>query len=157
MSRPSKRRAVEDPRQTAFTFDVAPVVDTSPGALAGLDRRISGFVSRVLKEYPRPREVAAAEMSALLAEDVSKAMLDQYAAPSAEAHNISAARLLALLAAVGRPDLLDTLTQAIGARVLCGDEFWAARLGSLEAQKRNLEAEIRTARLRAVPIRGTRA
>lgn len=157
MSRLPKRRPVEDPRQIAFSFDVAPVIDRTPCALAGLDLRLSGLVGRILKEDPRDRGVIAAEMSALLGADVSRQMLDKCSSGSAAEHNISAARFLALVAVTERFDLLDTVTQLIGARVLQGAEFWAARLGSLEAQKRQLNEQIREAQARAVPIRGARA
>jgi hypothetical protein len=156
MSRAPKRRPVEDPRQIALQFEAPPRADASPGALAGLDRRISGLVGRILKEEDRPREVIAGAMSALLGEDVTKAVLDQYAAPSADAHNISAARFVALVAVTARHDLLDMIAQLIGARVLVGEEFYAARLGSLQAERRRLDGQIRDLERLATPIRGAR-
>jgi hypothetical protein len=51
MSRTPKRPPVEDIRQLGFAFDVPPPVDRTPSVLAGLDRRISGLIGRVLKEH----------------------------------------------------------------------------------------------------------
>lgn len=157
MSRAPKRPQVEDIRQLGFSFDVPPPVDRTPSVLAGLDRRISGLIGRVLKEHNDPREVVAAHMSALLGEDVSKAMLDQYAAPSSDAHNISAARFFALVLATNRHDLLDVLVMPLGCRVLYGDEVIAAQLGSVEAQIRKLSEERKRLQARVTPIRGGRS
>ena len=154
MSRVAKRRQVEDPRQLSLVFEVPPPVDTTPGALAGLEQRIGGLIGRILKEDTRTREVIAAEMSARLGCDISKAMLDKYAAGSADEHNISAARLLALVAVTHRHDLLDVLLIPIGARALYGQEVIAAQLGSVEARLRDLQAERSRLRALATPIRG---
>jgi hypothetical protein len=154
MSHSPKRKPTEDPRQLSLVLEVPPRMDTTPGALAGLDRRISGLISRVLKEHIDPRAVIAGRMSALLDEDVSKSMLDQYAAPSSEAHNISAARLLALVAATHRHDLLDVLVMPLGCRVLEGEEVIAAQLGSVEARIRELSEERKRLQARVTPIRG---
>lgn len=144
-----KRPKGEDIRQLGFAFDAPPPrVDKTCGVLAGMDRRISGMIGQVLKEHKDPREVVAARMTALLGEDVSKAMLDQYAAPSSEAHNISAARFFALVLATDRHDLLAGLAKTIGASVLVGEEAHAAMLGSAMAQK--FQAEQRIAELSAL-------
>ena len=120
--------------------------------LAGLDRQVAGYVGIALKEDARPREVVAGAMSALLAEPVTKMMLDAYASEARGDHNISAARLLALIAVTERHDLLDALLRRIGAAALVGEELHAARLGHLEAQARAINAEIKKYRAAAQPI-----
>lgn len=132
----AKKRPSAD--QFAFTFD-APRPATLPAALAGMDARIARTVSEILKHEDRDRIVIAAEMSVLLAEDVSKAMLDAYASPARDGHNISFARMLALIAVTNRFDLLDRELRAIGAAVLVGDEIYTAEIGHLESEIAKLQ------------------
>jgi hypothetical protein len=58
--------------------------------------RIAAAVAETLKTCGRPRSEIARAMSDYLGERVSEAMLNQYAAPSAEGHTIPAHRLVAL-------------------------------------------------------------
>jgi hypothetical protein len=153
MTHQAKRPKGEDVRQLGFAFDAPPPrIDKTCGVLAGMDRRISGMIGRVLKEHNDPREVVAARMSALLGDKVSKEMLDQYAAPSSEAHNISAARFFALVLATDRHDLLGSLAKTIGASILVGDEAHAAMLGNAHAKKHAAEEEIAALTQLAKPI-----
>lgn len=122
------------------------------GDLAGLGRMIASGVSRALGEDPRSRFEIAGAVSALLGEDVSKFMLDAYASEAREEHNVSAERWLAILAATSRFDILDATLKRIGARALVGDEVNAARLGSLLAQRAELDTEIRAIRPVTKPI-----
>jgi hypothetical protein len=147
----NKRRPLIDASQLGFTFE-PPMPARRDADLAGLDRMIAASVGVALKEDARSREEIAGAMSALLAEPVTKMMLDAYASEARGDHNISAARLLALVAATERYDLLDPMLRRIGAAVLVGEELHAARLGSLQAQKRALDAEIRKYQAAAQPI-----
>lgn len=147
----AKRRPSFDASQLGFTFD-PPVPATSDADLAGLDRIIAAKVALALKGDPRSRHEIGGAMSALLDDRVSKEMLDAYASESRDAHNISAARLLALIAVTERFDLFDRLARRIGASVLVGEELHTARLGHLEAQQRALNAEIKKMREAAMPI-----
>ncbi|MGQ3101048.1 MAG: hypothetical protein ACT6Q5_13455 [Sphingopyxis solisilvae] len=137
--------------QLAFTFE-APRPATHAAALAGLDARTARTVGEALNSDPRRREVIAAEMSILLEDEVSKAMLDAYSAPGKGDHNISFARMLALIAVTGRFDLLDRELREIGAAVLVGEEIHTARLGHLKTQIAELQAELRLAERMAQPI-----
>jgi hypothetical protein len=148
----TKRRASIDASQLGFTFD-PPMAATSDADLAGLDRIIAAKVGLALKGDSRGRHEIAGAMSALLDEPVSKAMLDAYAAESREAHNISGARLFALIAVTERFDLLDRLARRIGAALLVGEELHTARLGHLRAQQRELSAEIKKMEQAATPIK----
>lgn len=127
----AKTRASAD--QFAFTFD-APQPATLPAALAGVDARVARTVAEVLKNDDRDRLVIAAAMSVLLDEEVSKAMLDAYASPAREGHNISFARMLALIAVTNRFDLLDRELRAIGAAVLVGEEIYTAEIGHIDSE-----------------------
>src|SRR3546814_15251991 len=82
--------------QLAFAFDL-PKAARHPAAMAGSDARTARMVGEILNSDPRAREVIAAEMSVLLDDQVSKAMLDAWSAPGKDAHTISWSRLLALI------------------------------------------------------------
>ncbi|WP_343529071.1 hypothetical protein [Sphingomonas sp.] len=137
--------------QLAFTFD-PPTPASAPSDLAGLDRVIAAAVSTMLKGDSRSRHEIAGAMSALLDEETTKLMLDAYASEARDNHNISAARLLALIAVTSRFDVADALMRRIGAAVLVGEELMTARLGSLKAERIRLDEEIRELRRRCQPI-----
>lgn len=152
-----KRRPTLDAAQMAFTFAV-PAMPRHEGELAGLGRLIASAVGRMLKEDARSREEVAGAMSALLGEPVSRWMLDAYASEARAEHSVSAERLLALVVATARYDVLDAIVRRTGAAVFVGGEVETVRLGHLMAQKRHIEAEIAAVRPRTMPInRGTRA
>jgi len=137
--------------QLAFAFE-APRPATHAAALAGMDARIARTVGEALNSDARPREVIAAEMSVLLEDSVTKAMLDAYSAPGKGYHNISFARMLALIAVTNRFDLLDRELREIGAAVLVGEEIHTARLGHLKSKIAELSAELRAVERMAAPI-----
>ncbi|MBB5987405.1 hypothetical protein [Sphingobium lignivorans] len=133
-------KAKPHPGQIAFAFD-PPAAPVGPAALAGLERRISGATATILNSDPRSREVIAAEMSVLLDEEISRAMLDAYASPAREGHKVIMSRFLALVAVCERHDLLDQVLREIGAAVLVGEELHTARLGHLDRQIAKLKIE----------------
>ena len=137
--------------QIAFAFD-PPAPATHAAALAGIDARVARMVGEALNSDARPREVIAAEMSVLLEDEVSKAMLDAYSAPGKGGHNISFGRMLALVAITKRFDLLDRELRQVGAAVLVGAEIHTARLGHLKSQIANMTAELRAVERMAQPI-----
>lgn len=145
-------KARPHPDQLGFDFAV-PAPRKEVAGLAGLERRINAMVGTVLASDPRPREVIAAEMSVLLDEPVSRAMLDAYSSPARSDHKVPASRLLALLAVTDRQDLLDPILREIGAALLLGEEVNTARLGHLQQLKQRIEAEIRALRCGAPAIR----
>jgi hypothetical protein len=137
----------------AFGFDPPPPPAMGTASLAGLEQRINRDVGTALKGDPRPREVVAAEMSVLLGETVSKEMLDAYASPARVEHKVPISRYLALLAVTGRQDMLDPRLREIGAAVLVGEEVHTARLGQIDRQIKQLQAERRTVAGQAPLIR----
>jgi len=145
----AKARAI--PGQIAFVFD-PPAPAILPAALAGEAARTAQLVGEALASDPRPRHIIAAEMSALLDEDVSKAMLDAYSSPARDGHNISYTRMKALIAVTGRFDLLDRDLRTIGATVLVGAEIHTARLGHLRARYNQIKEELREAERAVTPI-----
>lgn len=151
------KRARIDPRQMALSFDAPARVHPTEGELAGLDRYVAGLVGRMVRDDPRSQGEVAAALSAVLGEEVSSAMLYAYAAEAKEAHNISAARFLALVLATRRADALDVLAQRIGCRVLEGEEYVLAQLGHVRAEKRRLDGLERELMARARPLDGRAA
>lgn len=137
--------------QLAFAFE-APRPATHAAALAGMDARVARTVGEALNSDSRDRAVIAAEMSVLLDDEVSKAMLDAWSAPGKGLHNISFSRMLALIAVTNRFDLLDRELREIGAAVLVGDEIHTARLGHLKSKIAELQAELRAVERMAEPI-----
>jgi hypothetical protein len=127
----AKPRASVD--QFAFTFD-APQPATLPAALAGVDARTARTVAEILKGDTRDRSVIAAEMSVLLSDQVTPNMLNNYASPALETHNISFSRMLALIAVTNRFDLLDRELRPIGAAVLVGEEIFTAEIGHIDSE-----------------------
>lgn len=141
------------PGQMAFAFE-PPAPAKRAAALAGLERRISGAAATILNSDGRTREVIAAEMSVLLDEEVSRAMLDAYASPAREQHKVIMSRFLALIAVTERHDLLDPILREIGGALLVGEEVNTARLGHIERQITALQEEKRRLKGDAPLIRG---
>lgn len=148
-------KARAHPDQLGFAF-TAPVPATGAAALAGLEQRISRCVGAMLNSDSRPRELLAAEMSILLDEEVSRAMLDAYSSPARDQHKVPMSRFLALVAVTQRHDLLDPLMREIGAALLIGEEVKTARLGQIERAMAMLEEERRKISATAPLIRGDR-
>lgn len=152
-----KRQRVLD-GQLGFAFE-PPAPASAPGELAGLEALISGAVATILvgaHAEGRHRGLIAAEMSVLLGEEVSRAMLDAYASPAREGHKVPMSRFLALIAVTNRHDVLDRILREIGAAVLVGEEVNTALLGSIDRQIAKLKAERQVVERRAPIIRGTR-
>lgn len=124
--------------QLAFDL-VAPPKRDRDGALEGIDRRVTGAIAQILKDDDRSRFTLAGEISRVLDDDVSKAVLDKYASESADAHNMSVGRFLALIMVSGRYDILDALMSEIGASLLIGQEVLTAELGAIAAQEAALQ------------------
>jgi len=132
------------PPQAALAFDERDVRGAS------LTARIARAVSVAMRSCGRSRPAIAREMSCYLGEDVSSAMLDAYASTARDGHNISAARLLALIHATGDRRLLQLLAEPMGWAVverkhLVLIELAAAREQE-EALRRRREALARKAR-----------
>lgn len=134
-------KAKASPNQLGFAFD-PPRHAAGPAALAGLERRINVMAATILNSDSRSRKVIAAEMSELLGDDeVTEAMLNAYSAPARPDHKVPMSRALALIAVTERYDLFDRILREIGAAVLVGEEIKTARLGHLDRQIAQLQAE----------------
>jgi len=146
-------KAKAHPGQLGFSFD-RPVAVTGPAALAGLEQRICRTVGTILNSDSRPREIIAAEMSLLLEEEISRAMLDAYSSPARAEHKVPMSRFFALIAVTKRHDLLDPLMREIDAGVLIGSEIMTARLGQIDLEIARLKEEKTKLAATAPLIRG---
>lgn len=146
-------KAKPHPAQMAFDYK-SPVPASGVAALAGLERRICAMAGTLLATDGRPREIIAAEMSVVLDEDITRAMLDSYSSPGRPDHRVPMSRFFALLLVTGRQDLLDPLAREIGASVLTGDEVKTARLGQIVQLRAALAEEERRLKGEAPLIRG---
>lgn len=135
-------KAKAHPGQLGFAFD-KPSVANGAAALAGIEQRICRTVATILNSDGRRREVIAAEMTVLLEEEISRAMLDAYASPAREGHKVPMSRFFALVAVTNRQDLLDPLLREIGGALLVGEEVHTARIGHISQKLRELKAELR--------------
>ena len=150
-------KAKSHPDQFGFDF-TAPRIAREAAALAGLEARINSAVGTILNSVGRPREVIAAEISVLLQDDVSRAMLDAYSSPARSDHRVPMSRFLALVAVTNRHDVLDRLMREIGAAVLVGEEILTARMGQIDNEIARLNEERKALKCRAPLIRrGTAA
>ena len=147
-----KRRPSLSADQLIFSFD-APKPARDASALAGLDRMVASGVATALKEDGRSRFEIAGKVSELLHEDVSKFMLDAYAAEAREDHNVPMHRFLAIMAVTERVDILDALLRRIGVACLFGEEINTARLGHLQRQLAEIKSEIRAMEKSTHPIK----
>lgn len=146
-------KAKAHPNQLGFVFE-APVPATGEACLAGIEQRICRTVGMMLNSDGRSRERIAAEMSVLLGEEVSRAMLDAYSSPARLEHKVPMSRFFALVAVTGRHDMLDPLLREIGAALLVGEEVNTARLGHIDRQIKQLQEERRKIAGSAPLIRG---
>lgn len=146
-------KAKAHPDQYGFSFDL-PSPASAPAALAGLEKQINAAVGTILNSDSRPREVIAAEMSVLLGDEISRAMLDAYSSPARVDHKVPFSRFLALVQVCNRHDVLDQLLRPIGAAVLVGEEVHTARLGHLDRQIAELQSERKRIQGCAPLIRG---
>lgn len=137
-----KRNPAFDPAQLGLALGTPEPV-RSDGALALLRRQTSSAVGLMMKGDSRTRFEIAGAVSALMDDDVSKAMLDAYASESRDAHGVPFDRLLAITAVTGRYDILRGLMAKIGCDLLVGEQAWLARVGDLEARKRGIDAELK--------------
>ena len=151
----TKRKAASPDAQLGFAFG-EPETFSRDGALAGLGRRTATLVGEMLKGDSRSRYEVAADVSRLLDEDVSKAMLDAYASPARDAHRISFDRMLALVVSCGRYDLLRSILHTIGADLVVGEEVLTLHLGHLRARQREISEQVRRAEAAAAPLQRDR-
>lgn len=126
-------------------FDVPRERRPNPGS-CNFTLQFRNALSRALKEAPLSRIEVAAKMTELLFGDagdgeVTKAQLDRYTAPSAEAWRFPLEYLPAFVQATGAVWLLDLVAERCGCRILQGEQALLAELGAIILHERRLKSE----------------
>ena len=104
---------------------------------------VSHLVSQVLKGCPHDRWEITAQMSRISGTDVSKNILDAWASPAREDHNIPLYRVALLEEVCGSHALTDWLADKRGGRVAYGRETLNAELGRMVVMKQQVEQKMR--------------
>ncbi len=110
--------------------------------------KLSSAISRAMKESPDSRAQIAADMSEILGEDLSVHMLNNYASPGKDAHDISVVRLKALIRATEAHWLWEVALEGEGLTLMQGPEAIYAQLGL--AQRKAAEATEQVKRLKGI-------
>ncbi|WP_042590049.1 hypothetical protein [Ralstonia solanacearum] len=128
-------------------FDVPPQPKPEPGALdMGLTiREALADTLASASMAGMDRHDVAAQISRLSSHDMSKNMLDQYCAPSAD-KRFPADAIPALVVATGDLRILERIAAACGCKVYRGEEACMAELGVLTMQERMLKQRLDTLR-----------
>lgn len=146
-----RRRFPLDDRQLSLFEDAKRLypVQTPSGAVTALDfrPRLAQAITTALKECGKSRAVVAAEMSGLLGEPISEHMLNAWASPARDGHDITVTRLRALVVATGQPWLLNIATEGLGVTLLAGSDALYAQDGLITKQIEELKARQRQLRL----------
>jgi len=129
--------------RTPDLFEVPQPERPTPGCAAHHALEVSHLVSEVLKGTTADRWEIAAQMSRLSGADVSKHMLDAWASPAREDHNIPLYRVAVLEEVTGSHALTDWLAAKRGGRVAYGRETLNQRLGQMLVRKQRIDQQIR--------------
>ena len=125
-------------------FDVPREPAPQPGS-SNFTLQLRNALSRALKETPHSRVDVAARMTDLLFGDagdgeVTKAQLDRFTAPSAEAWRFPLEFLPAFVQVTGAVWLLDLVAERCGCRILEGEQALLAELGAIILHERRLKS-----------------
>lgn len=127
-------------------FQTVPKAADLDSPAMDLKVRIANAMSRAMKACPDDRYQVAAHMSRILGRQVSKHMLDAYAAASKDAHIPNLAFCIAFDSATGTKELLNLHAALSGCTVLFGEESLRAELGRLELQEQEAKKLVDEAR-----------
>ncbi|MGQ7818795.1 hypothetical protein ACUTAH_24520 [Metapseudomonas furukawaii] len=126
-------RRVRDTR-TLDIFEIPQPAAFLPGE-CNYGAQVSELVGDVLKSSDLDRYEVASRMSRLSGDDVSKLMLDAWAAPARVDHNMPFYRAALLEEVCASHLLTDWLVAVRGGRVAYGRDALNAELGRLERQR----------------------
>lgn len=120
-------------------------VGFEPGSIPGkrLSSRISRAVAKALRDCGKDRATIAGQMSERLGTPVSTAMLDAYVSEAKSDHNISVERLIALIHATGKTELLGFLADLFDLAVIPKRYENVIELALIEDHKREIEGRAR--------------
>ena len=128
--------------KTLDMFEVPQPQRLLPGG-ADYAFEVSHLVSQELKACPQDRWEIAAQMSRLSGVDVSKNIIDAWASPGREDHNIPLHRAALLEEVLGSHAFTDWLAHKRGGRVAYGRDTLNTKLGKMLVLKQQLDQQIR--------------
>lgn len=105
--------------------------------------RIAQAISESMHDYGKPRAVIAFEMTQLLGEEISEHMLNAWASPAREGHDITVTRLRGLVKVTGALWLWEIATEGQGVTILAGHDAIYAQQGLLQNQIKSLQTRLR--------------
>jgi hypothetical protein len=145
MSTSKRKKRIDDPRQLTIYDQIAQVGaarKNDAGSMCVLDE-LKGSLNLALKRCPLSRHQVAGQMSHLLNEEISKAMIDSWTCESKTDRHIPAEYIPAFCAATGSNDPLQVLNRKIGLFTMLGKEALRSEIHELREESRDLQAEIR--------------
>lgn len=127
--------------QTLDLFEIPHAAEPTPSSM---DYRapVSALVGQVLRAADCDRYEVAARASRLAGKEVSKYMLDAYAAEGREEYNLPLYIVPAIETACSSYELTRWLVGLRGGRMLLGKEVLAAELGKFESQRAQVTEQI---------------
>jgi hypothetical protein len=128
---------------TRDLFAAVPKPASLESGVMSIKVKIAHAMSKAMKDCPFDRYEIAARMSRILGRDVSKHMLDAYAAASRDTHIPNLEFCIAFDAATEQNELLNLYASLRGCAVLVGEETLRAELGRLEMQEQDTKARKR--------------
>jgi hypothetical protein len=131
-------RRIED-YLTSDLFGAIPKPADLESPAMDLKVRIAHAMSRAMKRCSRDRYEIAARMSRILGREISKHMLDAYAAPSKDTHVPNLSFCIAFDEATDQNELLNLYASLRGCGVLVGEETLRAELGRLEVEESEIK------------------
>lgn len=124
-----------------------PATSPIPGSM-DLRLQVSHQFAELLRECPMDRYEVAAQASRLTGRDVSKNMLDAYASPGRDDHNLPLALVPVIEVVTSTARMTEWLATQRGGRFCAGAEVLEAELGKLEALKGSIERRAKDLRAR---------
>ena len=140
-----RRRKLPQPGQAEMNFfDVpsAPREDCGGLDIASAVRDMLSDMLSAATALGMDRHDIGTQISRLSGRDMTKNMLDQYCAPSAEPKRFPLEALPALTVATGDYRLLEMIAEQCGCRVARGEEALLAEIGALTLQERSVKARL---------------
>ena len=126
------------PPQVSVGFEAGAITGDRPSS------KISRAVAKALKDCGKDRLTIAGLMSERLGQKISVATLEAYASEAKEDHNITVERLLALIHATGKVELLGFLADDFGLKVVPAKYENVIQLALIEDHQKTLDAQKKT-------------
>lgn len=142
----ARRRSLPQPGQMHIDFFAVPPTPTNEAGSLDIAHGVRDVLVDILaaaKAAGNDRFDVATKISRLSNRSLTKDMLDQYCANSAEGKRFPLEALPALTVATGDYRLLEFIADACGCRILRGEEAMVAELGALAVQEKAIKDRLK--------------